>query len=43
MLDLTGRGKLCLELAHLRPHREHPALEDIGDFRELALADVGPT
>jgi hypothetical protein len=43
MLDLTGRGELRLELAHLRPHREHPALKHLGDLSELALADVGPT
>jgi hypothetical protein len=31
-----------LELAHLRPHREHAALEDLGDLGELGVAEVRP-
>ena len=42
MLDLARGGDLRLELGHLRAHREHPALEHLGDLGELALADVGP-
>jgi hypothetical protein len=42
MLDLAGFGELRLELADLRPHREHAALEHLRDRSELALPDVGP-
>ncbi len=42
VLDLAEACNLGLELAHLRAHREHPALEHPGDLGELGLADVGP-
>ena len=42
VLYLAGGGELRLELAHLRAHREHPALEHLGNLRELALAEVRP-
>jgi hypothetical protein len=42
ILDLAGPGKIGLELVDLRAHREHAALEDLGDLGELDLAGVGP-
>ena len=42
MFDVADPGDLGLELAHLRAHREHAALEDLGHLGELGLADVGP-
>ena len=42
VLDLAEPRDLGLELEHLWPHREHPALEDLGHLGELLLAEVGP-
>ena len=42
VLDLAEPRDLGLELEHLRAHREHPALEDLGHLGELLLAEVGP-
>jgi len=42
MRDLARGGELRLELGDLRAHREHAALEDLGDLGELLLTDVGP-
>ena len=42
VLDLAGGGELGLELAHLRPHREHAALEDACDLVQLGLTDARP-
>ena len=42
VLDLAGARELGLELGHVRPHREHAALEHLGDRGELLGADVGP-
>jgi hypothetical protein len=42
MLDLARSRELGLELAHLRPHREHAALEDAGDLVQLGLTDARP-
>jgi hypothetical protein len=40
MLDLTGTAELGFELGDLLAHRQHPALEHLGDRGELLLAGV---
>jgi hypothetical protein len=42
VLHLARVGDSGLELRDTRAHRQHPALEDGRDLRELRLADVGP-
>ena len=42
VLDLADARDLRLELAHLRAHGEHAALQDLRDLGELGLADGGP-
>jgi hypothetical protein len=41
VLDLAQARDLGLELANLRAHREHAALEDLGNLGELRLAEIG--
>ena len=41
MLDAASTGEERLELGHLRPHREHPGLEHLGNRLELLRAERG--
>ena len=42
VLDYARARELGLELCDLRPHRQHPAVEYLGDLGQLLGPDVGP-